>query len=734
MKLRSLYRMGITGVAYRGWQEISKSLERMGATVANANGHAPVLPDLKGHSALKKAAPRAGTADLDGAAKALLAHFRSAGTARFFEGAASEQVPVFLTAQMSRGRSHAISAADTVCQGRFDVLGYYRLFFGSPVDWHLDPNSGKRSPLVHWSRIDPLDAEEVGDSKVIWELNRHQWFIDLGQAFQFTGDERYAEAFALRVQEWMERNPPGMGINWASSLELSFRVISWCWALFLFRSAKTLSSGLFVQILKWIRLQAAHVERYLSYYYSPNTHLTGEALGLFYVGAVFPEFSESPRWRQLGAKILLEQADRQILPDGVYFEQSTCYQRYTVEIYLHFLILAARTGVPIPPTAGEKVQRMLDVLLSLARPDGSMPQIGDADGGLLVPLAHRPPDDFRGVFSTAAAFFGRADYAWAAGELAPETLWFLGMEGWKAFTALRPKPPSEHRLQVYPEGGYAVMRSGWGKRAHQLIFDAGPLGCPVSGGHGHADLLSIQCSVFGEPFLIDPGTYSYTADSAWRDYFRSTAAHSTITVDQRGQAVPAGPFAWEKRPRARLRKWMSTDDYELADADHDAYAGLPDPVMHRRRVIFVERRYWVVVDDLDGKESHRIDLRFQFAPIDVAVSPDGWCRVRGAEGRGLLLRPFARIPLPAALHEGEFHPLQGWASPDYGRRRSAPVLVYSAVTVLPLRVVTLLLPVEGHGVSPPAVDVLETRDPEGLILDSRETIRFDERNVFVGRR
>ena len=68
------------------------------------------------------------------------------------------------------------------------------------------------------------------------------------------------------------------------------------------------------------------------------------------------------------------------------------------------------------------------------------------------------------------------------------------------------------------------MRSRWNRDAHQMIVDVGPLGCPVSGGHGHADLLSIQCSIFGEPCLVDAGNYCYTPEAQWRDHFRSTAA------------------------------------------------------------------------------------------------------------------------------------------------------------------------------------------------------------------
>src|SRR5262249_46788441 len=216
---------------------------------------------------------------------------------------------------------------------------------------------------------------------------------------------------------------------------------------------------------------------------------------------------------------------------------STCYQRYTVEIYLHFMMLAARNAVALPPSVGEQIQKLVDVLLALRRPDGSMPPIGDADGGWLLPMATRTPDDFRGVFSTAAAVFGRSEYAWAPRGLAPETLWLLGRDAARTFEIPRPAPPVAPPSRLFADGGLVVMRSGWGADTHHLIFDVGPLGCRVSAGHGHADLLSIQCSVFGQSCLVDSGTYGYTAEPTWRDYFRGTAAHSTINVDGVCQAV-----------------------------------------------------------------------------------------------------------------------------------------------------------------------------------------------------
>ena len=59
-------------------------------------------------------------------------------------------------------------------------------------------------------------------------------------------------------------------------------------------------------------------------------------------------------------------------------------------------------------------------------PDGSVPRIGDSDGGSLLPLAQRSTADPRGRFAVAAALFGRADFAWAADGPAPEVAWLMG--------------------------------------------------------------------------------------------------------------------------------------------------------------------------------------------------------------------------------------------------------------------------------------------------------------------
>jgi hypothetical protein len=653
--------------------------------------------------------------------------FFATASSRFFSGVT--QPPPFQT----RSVRQMIVEAERLCEHRFTLLGHHELMFGDPLDWHLDPISGRRSPLVHWSRLDPLDAQMVGDSKVVWELNRHQWLLHLGQAYRFTGDERYAATFASAVRAWIAANPAGVGINWASSLEVALRVVAWCWALFLFRGSEALTESLFEDILRQIDTHAWYVDRHLSHYFSPNTHLTGEALGLFYAGVVCADLEHAARWRAIGERILIEQSRRQTLGDGVYFEQSTYYQRYTVDIYLHFLVLAAQNGIAIPPSVAERVQQMLDFLLAVRHPDGSMPQIGDADGGRILPLVRRTPGDARDLFSTAAALFHRADYAWAAGKPCLETSWLLGRGGVTAFDTLAPAAPATPSSRAFADGGYVVMRSGWDAGAHELIFDVGPLGCPHSGGHGHADLLSVQCAAFGTPFIQDAGTYCYTTEPTWRDYFRGTAAHSTVSVDGIAQATPSGPFSWKATPRARLRRWVSTEAYDLADADHDGYSMLPDSVIHRRRVLFVKPRYWVIVDDLDGHAEHRVELRFQCAPIEVACDETPWVRARGPNGHALLIGAFTAVPLAIRVAKGHLAPIEGWVSSDYGQRQPAPVVVFAASTRLPLRIVTLAVPVEDAKAGPPRVSFVQAHagSCELLIADGPERVSVTDTTLSV---
>jgi hypothetical protein len=133
---------------------------------------------------------------------------------------------------------------------------------------------------------------------------------------------------------------------------------------------------------------------------------------------------------------------------------------------------------------------------------------------------------------------------------------------------------------LFPESGVAVIAAG-GK---QVIFDSGPLG-PGGGGHSHADALSLIARDGADETLIDSGTFTYVADPQLRDWFRSTAAHNTVRIDERDQAAPEGPFRWATKPEVRLRAWSSHPAHDFVDAQcRPADAD----TTHRRRLLFLK--------------------------------------------------------------------------------------------------------------------------------------------------
>ena len=246
-------------------------------------------------------------------------------------------------------RLRLTAQSDALEQGRAALLGHEHLWVGNPPRWYREPVSGIEAPRIHWSRIDHLDAAVVGDHKLLWELNRHQYLLAPAFCWLLEGQQRRLDLIESHLESWLADNPPRHGVNWVSSLEVAYRAITGvgCCGCCVRRPGERTARAPYASL----EAHAQHIERYLSTYFSPNTHLTGEALGLFYLGTVLHHARHAPRWRSKGAAILESAVRRQVYADGVHFEQSTQYQRYTAEIYLHYLLLAEATAGACPDGA-----------------------------------------------------------------------------------------------------------------------------------------------------------------------------------------------------------------------------------------------------------------------------------------------------------------------------------------------------------------------------------------------
>jgi hypothetical protein len=551
----------------------------------------------------------------------------------------------------------AVRRAASLLDGRYDLLGYSGLSFRRDdidVNWHFDPVHGRQAPVTFWAKVPYLDPHH-GDHKIIWELNRHQHWLALGRAAWLTGDRRYVRRFVYELESWLTDNPPLTGINWASMLELALRSISWIWALHFFAAFddEDADPGWLVDLLVALDAQLQHITRHLSFYFSPNTHLLGEGLALFVAGRVLPELRSAARWEAVGRRVLIHESTAQVNADGGHAEQSTHYHRYALDFYLLALAVARATGDADAGRFAQVATRLASFCRALADDHGQLPTIGDDDGGMLFPICGRSPADAADSLALAAVLLNRPELA--VGDPPEEVFWMLGGDPAGPRTGTRRDPATEPGAHIFRDTGYVVLRSGVGRG----ILDAGRHGF-LNGGHAHADALSLVLSVHGRPLLVDPGTGTYTMDSAVRDRFRSTEMHNTAVIDSRWQSEPAGPFDWRTRAQAQVDFWRPGTDLAYVEAAHDGYR----PVVHRRAVLAADDGLWLVADHILGSGHHRADTYWH---LDPAWTRNGTAAptIRVEHGDGLA----ATIVSTAADCDEYCGDTQGlgWCAPVYGR-------------------------------------------------------------------
>jgi hypothetical protein len=610
----------------------------------------------------------------------------AAGGAFFFSAEDVASLAGLLHQHLPDEVAQIFREAEAVCAHRFQLLAYGALNYGSEIDWHLDAVHSKRAQLTPGFKVRFLEFSEVGDHKVTWELNRHQHLVTLAKAWALSRDRRYATELIKQWYGWRRANPFPMGINWASSLEVSFRSMSWLWVRFLLAEYPPAPANFESDLLQALALSGNYIERNLSTYFSPNTHLLGEAVGLFFIGTLCPQIPAAGRWKNRGWHTVLQEAQRQIRSDGSHFEQALYYHVYALDLFLHTRILAARNGMEIPSGFDATLGRMLDFLQSVSQA-GPPDSWGDDDGGRVFDHTRNRSEHLTDPLAIGAVLFQRDDLR-SAVSLTEEALWLFGQKAISCFAAPSGRP--HLKAASFEEAGIYVVTSSQ-PRAQRMLIDAGPQGVGRAG-HGHADALSVTVSFDGRRWLIDPGTYCYvsTDTNKERDRFRGTGAHNTLRVDGLDQAIPDGPFSWSSLPQVQVEQWITGKHFSLFAGRQNGYSRLPDPVLHWRFIFHLHGVFWLVRDVAEGRERHYIETSWHFAS-DVEVHDAQGSFVASASRPERDHEP--RLALVPAQDSGWTFELS-WdeVSPAYGIKHPAPMVRIGAHVELPAEHATLISP------------------------------------------
>lgn len=504
-----------------------------------------------------------------------------------------------------------VARAEEALVHRVSLLGSGVKDLGVDIDWHRDFKTGYDWSPNYFRDIDYTNPERPSDVKVPWELSRLQWLIPAGQAYLLTGDERYASGVRSVLEQWIDSNPYASSVNWACTMEVALRILTWTWFFHVFHASLSWKDTTFREkFLRTLYLHVDFTERHIERSDVNGNHYTADAAGLVVGGLFFGKGSDADRWAEEGWCILCNEIELQTYPDGVDFEASVPYHRLVAELFLLPAMYRMRAGKPVETTYRDRLIAMARFTAAYTKPDAMVPLWGDADDARALPFGSQSINDHRYLVGLVGLTFGDTRLIGKFNGPREEIYWALGESAAKSL----PDEPEFMPSTAFPQGGFYVMR---GTRDYAFI-DCGPIGLAGRGGHGHNDCLAFEAVLDGVPLISDCGAYLYTASYQERNAFRSTAFHNTPQID--GEEINRfirPDYLWNMHYDAipEVLAWQAQRDFAIFVGQHAGYQRLSAPVVPRRTIqMDFERHALFVGDQFVSSGLHHVQVPWHLAP------------------------------------------------------------------------------------------------------------------------
>ncbi len=601
--------------------------------------------------------------------------------------------------------SRAQWRADQIMSGYHEILGF-QARLTDPIDWHRDPRSQHQWPRDFHADLDLFELPDGIDVKYVWELNRHQFLVELSRGWMFSRDERFARRARELLLDWIDNNPLYEGVNWTSALETAVRGMSWLWTLAGLADWTGWQPGDQQRIAESVADHAQYLSEHFSFYSSPYNHLIGEAAGLHILGWWLDGIEPAAQWRSRSRKVLIEHGPQQFYRDGFCVEQATGYHFFTLGFLAHALATGQGSGEPI----GELLASVTNAFgagAAFLPPDGLWPALGDVDSARSIPVQPDNFWNFRSLYALAAVLCNRPDFTEIALKPGEELFWLFGAPGVETFLEMsharrlqaaqpvhrnteRPNAPDvaaeiassspakeSVRIVVLPESGYAIATAGTGDTSDWLLFDCGPIAHGLFGdgtpstAHGHADALQLLFHLKGRPVLTDPGMPFYFGSREWVDYFRGAAAHNTIEIEDCPMARHAGRLGWSHVCSAMHLNTKDCDQGHLISGTVKLNEG--NSIIRTIRLI---PKHGVWIADLITTDCPRLVHWNWQLPVDAECEtsclPDGFPGFRFGDKTFRQWTSAGMVPFE--VERGSKDAPAGWQAPGYGTCLPAAVL------------------------------------------------------------
>ena len=410
--------------------------------------------------------------------------------------------------------------------------------------------------------VEKADDWNLTNQDKLWLYNLH-YFDDLNaiEAIQ------RASWHANLIERWIHENPPGYGNGW-EAYPSSLRIVNWIkWSL--------IGNSFKQQWFDSLAIQVRHLSNNLETDLLGN-HLFANAKALVFAGLFF-KGKESDGWYQTGLNIIEKELLEQVLTDGGNFELSPMYHSIFLLDLLDLVNIHHAYNKKQISGVKDKIPLMLYWLKSMCHPDGGISFFND------------------GAFGVAPSLDELLDYAKKLG--------------------IKNISEKVKTLEYLKESGYIRVE----RENLVAMLDVANIGPDYIPGHGHADVLSFELSLFGKRVIVNSGTSIYGISSE-RHKQRSTLSHSTVVIDEQNSSEVWSGFRVARRANVLNIKTKQNKNNTEVSACHDGYTRLKGRPIHKRDWNFFDNRI-IIKDSISGKGVHSVNSILPLHPEVSIINP-----------------------------------------------------------------------------------------------------------------
>ncbi len=469
--------------------------------------------------------------------------------------------------------------------GIYTFFGKTKFNLGHSYDWMTNPETGYQYDISkHFTAIQDL-AKEAGDIKYVWEKSRFSFLYDIIRYDYHFNQDNSALVFK-EIEDFIIKNPINQGPNYKCSQEISLRILNWTFALYFYKSSKSLTESRFSDIINSIYWQLHHVRHNIQFSRIAvrNNHAITETLMLYVSHFLFPFIKETKDWSKKGKKWFEEEIAYQVYEDGTFLQYSMNYHRVVIQLLTWGIRLSELNRQQLHDVVYKKAIGSLDFLDQCVNCDnGWLPNYGSNDGALFFKLSE---DDFRDYKSQLDDL-----RAVVKGEIAYNTNSF----GWYGIKQIQFKSVVKKDLSTYSDGGYYLFHDG---NTKTLIRCGAYKDRPAQ-----ADNLHIDIWVNGENYIWDTGSYKYNTTDKNIDFFMGTKGHNTITLNGENQMLKGGRFIWFYWVKKATATLIKQNNKFLFNGQIQAYKNMSNNIVHQRQVTKKKDvLVWEVEDVISNKD------------------------------------------------------------------------------------------------------------------------------------